>query len=130
MQRILLRKPVRLWLIGVAIALSTATACFSGLNPLIFSGHENAGIWTTVYIPMLFWIPAALCVWFPRTGLMVYVLVLIVTIISYARWYYGPPYGWANWLHSIAGCILPLIAALLLAVNAIAVDGRPDSPTA
>jgi hypothetical protein len=67
-------------LVIVATALSAWDGVFNLLSVLVFSGHEKALTWWSIYLPATLWAIALVAYKLPRAGLGVYLLTLLTAI--------------------------------------------------
>jgi hypothetical protein len=103
----------------VLIVLATLLSAFNGLlsilTVLVFSGHESTRLWASIYLPAGLWVFALACFWVPRSGLLVYAIVLATAILLCANPMHrdNPAAAWYQCSYNLRFALLG--AALLLA---------------
>jgi hypothetical protein len=119
------RGRISLMLVFLATALSVWDGVFNLLSVLVFSGHEKALTWWSIYLPASLWAIALVAYRFPRTGVSAYLLILLTAITLCVDPFSHSGEGIKPWLACSSNVRMACIGAVLLLVNMV-LQSRTD----
>ena len=105
-------------LVALAFFLSAFNAFLSIGLVMVFSGREGTIDWIQIYLPALLLIIAACCYRFPRKGLLIYAVVLIVSILLCVRPTDRKRAGVTHWEACAYNLRFAILGGALLIINA------------
>lgn len=118
---------IALVLVIIATALSAWDGVFNLLSVLVFSGHEKAITWWSIYLPGSLWVIALLAWKFPVMATSAYNVILLTAIFLCVDPFSHPGEGLKPWLACSSNVRMACIASALLIV-AMLIQVRTHQP--
>jgi high-affinity Fe2+/Pb2+ permease len=104
-------------LVILAVLLSAFNGLLSVLSVMVFSGKEGALSWASIYLPAVLWIVAAFCYKFPRSGLLSFAVVVLISLALCVGLFSHAQVAVAQWQTCSYNLRFAVVGGMLLIVN-------------